>query len=128
MKMMKKWMIFEKLYLLYPPLDLNFAFWDRFQIESSLSGKNLDPIKGVLKVRQEFECKGVDLDPFSFVKFLAVFTVARLLFEPRKFFFEFFFYKSFFETRLNNFVVGEFFIAICLLIAFPLQSENAEIL
>jgi hypothetical protein len=95
MKMMKKWMIFEKLYLLYPPLDLNFAFWDRFQIESSLSGKNLDPIKGVLKVRQEFECKGVDLDPFSFVKFLAVFTVARLLFEPRIFFFEFFFTRVF---------------------------------
>ena len=72
--------------------------------------------------------RGVDLDYFSFVIVLAVFTIARLLFEPRKFFDESFLHKSVFETKLNNFLVGKFFIARGLLVAFSLQSENDEIL
>ena len=71
---------------------------------------------------------GVDLDYVSFFKNLAVFTVARLLFEPRNFFDEYFLYKSVVETKLNNFLVGKFFIAGGLLVAFSLQSENDEIL
>ena len=52
------------------------------------------------------------LDSFSFVKFLAVFTIARLLFEARNFFDECFLYKSVIEMKLNNFLVGEFFFTI----------------
>ena len=48
----------EEKFLIHPPLDFDFAFWDRFEIESSLSGRNLEPIEGGLKIRQEFECKG----------------------------------------------------------------------
>ena len=51
-------MVFEELYLLHPPLDFDFIFWDGFQLESSFSGRKLDPIKKLLKIRQEFEYKG----------------------------------------------------------------------
>ena len=72
--------------------------------------------------------RGVDLDYFSVVKILEVFTIARLLFEPRNFFDDFFFGKGVIEMKANNFLVGENFIAIGLLVAFSLQSENDEIL
>jgi hypothetical protein len=72
--------------------------------------------------------KGLVLDYFSFVIVLAVFTIARLLFEPRNFFDDFFFGKGVIEMKANNFLVGENFIAIGLLVAFSLQSENDEIL
>ena len=58
MKKVKKWMIFEELDLLHPPLDFDFIFWDGFQIESSFSGRNLNKIEDVLKIRHEFDCKG----------------------------------------------------------------------
>ena len=58
----------------------------------------------------------------------AIFTIARLLFEPRNFFDEFFLYKSVVGQKLNNFLVGKFFISRGLLVAFSLQSENDEIL
>jgi hypothetical protein len=48
MKKVKKWMKFEDLYLLHPPLDFNFIFWDGFQLESTFSGRNLDQIEDVL--------------------------------------------------------------------------------
>ena len=68
------------------------------------------------------------MDYLSFVKVLAIFTIARLLFEPRIFFDVIFWYKGVIEMKVTNFVVGEIFIAIGLLLAFPLQSENDEIL
>ena len=60
------------------------------------------------------------LDYFSFVNCLAVFTIARLLFEPRYFFDEFFWYNRVFEMKMNNFLVGDFLIAIRWLVDFPL--------
>ena len=57
MKKVKKWMKFEELYLLHPPLDFNFIFWDGFQLESSFSGRNIDLIEDVLRIRRRFECK-----------------------------------------------------------------------
>jgi hypothetical protein len=32
MEKVKKWMIFEELELLHPPLDFDFIFWDGFQL------------------------------------------------------------------------------------------------
>ena len=49
-------------------------------------------------------------------------------FSPRNFFDEFLFGKGAIEMKVNNFLVGENFIAIGLLVAFPFQSENDEIL
>ena len=73
-------MNFEELYLLHPPLDFDFIFWDGFQLESILSGRNLVLIEDVLSISRRFECKrcsfGLVLD---FVIFWAVFTIARLL-------------------------------------------------
>ena len=40
----------------------------------------------------------------------------------------FFFLEGVIEMDVNNFVVGEFFFVINLLVAFSLQSENVEIL
>ena len=57
MKKVKKWMIFEGLYLLHHPSDFNFIFWDGFQLESTFSGRNLDQIKDVLYIRRRFEWK-----------------------------------------------------------------------
>ena len=71
---------------------------------------------------------GSVLDYFSFIDFLAIFTIARLFFELRNFFDDFFWYKCDIEMKVNNFLVGENFIAIGLLVSFPLQSENDEIL
>ena len=39
-----------------------------------------------------------------------------------------FLFKGVIEMKVNIFVVGSFFIAMSLLVAFSLQSENAEIL
>ena len=49
--------------------------------------------------------KGLVLDYFFFVNFGAIFTIRRLLFEPRYFFDEFFQYNSVFEMKMNNFLV-----------------------
>ena len=72
--------------------------------------------------------KGLVLDYFSFVNFMAVFTIARLLYEPINFFDEFFWCKGVLEIKVNNFLVGDFLIAIGLLVVFSLQSENDGIL
>ena len=72
--------------------------------------------------------KGLVLDYFSFVNFLAVFIIARLLFEPRIFFVEFFLGEGVIEMKVNIFLVGDFFIATGILVAFPPQSENDKIL
>ena len=72
--------------------------------------------------------RSVDLDYFSFVTFLAVFTIARLLFKPRIFFDEFFLGRGVIEMKIIIYVVRDFFIAVSLLVAFSLQSENVEIL
>ena len=72
--------------------------------------------------------KGLVLDYFSFVNILAGFTIARLLFEKIIFFDEFFWFKDIIEMKVNNFLVGDFFIAIGLLVAFPLLSEKHEFL
>jgi len=76
----------------------------------------------------DLSAKGLVLDYFSFVNFGAVFTIGRLLFEPRYFFDEFFWYKSVFEMKMNNFLVCDFLIAIFMLVVFSLQSENDGIL
>ena len=76
----------------------------------------------------DLSARGLVLDYFSFVNFLAVFTIARLLFEPRYFFDKFFWYKSYFEKKMNNFLVGDFFIANFMLVVFSLQSENYSFL
>ena len=129
MKKVIKWMIFEGLYLLHQPLDFTFIFWDRFQIECGFSDRNLDPIKGVLKVRCIVLSEiGVVLDYFPFVNFLTVFTIARLFFEPRNFFDDFFGCKDITRMDVHNFLVGNFLIAIGLLVVFSLQSENDGIL
>ena len=72
--------------------------------------------------------KGLVLDYFPFVNFLAVFTIAKLLFEPIIFFDESFWYKDIVRMKVNIFLVGDFFIARGLLVACPLHSENDEIL
>ncbi len=72
--------------------------------------------------------KGLVLDYFSFVKCSVVFTIAWLLFEPRIFFDEFLLGKGLIKMKVNIFLVGDFFIAIGILVAFPPQSENDEIL
>ena len=72
--------------------------------------------------------KGWVLDYFSFVKFLAVFTIARSLFVHRNSSHGFFLFKGVIEMKVNIFVVGDFFIAISLLVAFSHQSKNVEIL
>jgi hypothetical protein len=76
----------------------------------------------------DLSARGLVLDYFSFVKFLAVFTTTRLLFEPRFFFDEFFWYKSVFEMKMNNFLVADFLIANFMLVVFSLQSGNDGIL
>ena len=72
--------------------------------------------------------RGLILDYFSIVKYLALFTIARLLFEPRYFFDEFFWYDRVFEMKMNNFLVGDFFIANFMLVVSSLQSENNSFL
>jgi len=72
--------------------------------------------------------RGLVLDIFSFVKFRAVFTIARPLFAQRKFSHCFFWFKEAVEMKMNNFLVGDFFIAISVMVVFSLQSENDEIL
>ena len=67
-----------------------------------------------------FSARGLVLDFFSFVDFGAIFTIARLLFEPRNFFDKFFWCKGVIEMKVNNFLVGDFFIVVALLIEFPL--------
>ena len=71
--------------------------------------------------------RGVVLDYFPFVHFLAVFIIARLFFEPRYFFDVFFWCKGILRMDVNNFLVGDFLIAIGLLVVFSLQSKNDEI-
>ena len=66
------------------------------------------------------------LDFFSFVNIIARFTIARLLFEQRIFFDNFFLFKDIIEMKVNKFLVGVFFIALGLLVAFPLLSEKHE--
>jgi hypothetical protein len=68
------------------------------------------------------------LDIFSFVKFTTVFTIARPLFAQKIISIVFFCFKEAIEKKVNNFLVGEFFIAISVMVAFSLQSENDEIL
>ena len=68
------------------------------------------------------------MDIFSFVKFTAVFTIARPLFAQKIISHGFFWFKVAIEMKVNNFLVGEFFIAISVMVAFSLQSENDEIL
>ena len=68
--------------------------------------------------------RGLVLDYFPFVNFLTVFTIARLFFEPRNFFDKCFWCMSIVGMNVNNFLVGEFLIAIGLLVVFSLQSEN----
>ena len=82
-KIMEKWMIFEELYLLHPPSDFEFSFWDGFQLESSFGGRKLKLIQNVRKTWHAFQCKGSSFEFFSFVDFLAVFTIARSLFVQR---------------------------------------------
>ena len=72
--------------------------------------------------------RGVVMDYFPFVNFLAVFTIARLFFEPRNFFDDFFWCKGIIRIVVNNFLVCDFLIAIGLLVVFSLQSENDGIL
>ena len=72
--------------------------------------------------------RGLVLDYFSFVKCLAIFTIARLLFEPRFVFDDFFWYNRVFEMKMNNFLVGDIFIANFMLVVFSLQSENDSFL
>ena len=55
MKKVKIWMIFEELYLLHPPLNYNFIFWDGFQLDYGFNGRNLDSINGVLKVNKNLK-------------------------------------------------------------------------
>ena len=75
-----------------------------------------------------FSARGLVLDYFSFVNFLAVFTMARPLFMQRSLSHGFFFLEGVIEMDVNNFVVGEFFFVINLLVAFSLQSKNDAIL
>jgi len=57
----------------------------------------------------DLSARGVVLDYFSFVKVLAVFTNARLLFEPmQETFLRFFWHKGVIEMKVNNFLVGDF--------------------
>ena len=76
----------------------------------------------------DFSARGVHLDSFSFVDYYGVFTIARPLFMHRNFSHGFFLLKGVIEMKVNNFLVCDFFIAISLLKAFSLQSENDEIL
>ena len=66
-------MIFEELYLPHPPLDFNLNFWDGLQLESSLSGRNLNKIEDVLKIRHEIECKGSSFGLFFLCKMFGSF-------------------------------------------------------
>jgi hypothetical protein len=59
---------------------------------------------------------------------LAVFTAARLFFEPRNSFAKFSLHKGVYEMNVNIVLVGNFLIAIGLLLVFLLQSENGGIL
>jgi hypothetical protein len=76
----------------------------------------------------DLSAKGLVLDHFSFVNFGAVFTVGRLLFEPRYFFDKIFWYKFVLEIKMNNFLVCDFLVANFMLVLFSLQSENNGIL
>ena len=71
---------------------------------------------------------GVVLGYFPFVNFLAVFTIARLFFEPRIFFDDCFWCKGIIRMDVNNFLVDDFLIAIGLLVVFSLQSKTDGIL
>ena len=75
-----------------------------------------------------FGARGLVLDFFSFVNFGTIFTIARQLFEPRIFFDKIVLGKGVVKMKGSNFVVGDFFIAISLLVAFSHQSKNVEIL
>ena len=77
-----------------------------------------------MNIGHGFQCKGSSFGLFSFVKFGGVFTIGRLLFEPRYFFDEYFWYKSVFEMKMNNFLVCDFLVANFMLVVFSLQSEN----
>ena len=72
--------------------------------------------------------KGWVLDYFPFIIFLAIFTIPRSLFTQRNFPHGFFLFKGVIEMNVEIFVVGGFFIAISILVAFSLQSVNVEIL
>ena len=72
--------------------------------------------------------RGLVLDYFSFVNFLAIFTIARPLFTQRSFSHGFFFFEGVIEMVVKNFVVGDFSFVINLLVVISLQSENDEIL
>ena len=117
-------MIFEGLYLLHQPLDFNFIFWDGFQIESSFSGRNLDPKKGVLKVRHRFECKRCRFGLISLYKRLGSFYHCRAIILAIFFFDDFFWCKGIIRMDVSNFLVGDILIAIGLLVVFSLQSKN----
>ena len=75
-----------------------------------------------------FSDSSLVLDIFSFVKFRAVFTIAGPLFAQRNFSHGFFLFKDATEMKVNNILIGDFFIAISLMVAFSLQSENDEIM
>ena len=68
------------------------------------------------------------MDNFPYVKFTVVFTIVRLLFAQKKYSHGFFWFNQAMEMKVNNFLVGDFFIAISVLVAFSLQSENDEIM
>ena len=50
-------------------MDFKYFFWDGFQLKCNFSGRNLDLIEGVLKIMQEFECKGSSFEPFFLCKY-----------------------------------------------------------
>ncbi len=75
-----------------------------------------------------FSDSSLVLDIFSFVKFWAVFTIAGPLFAQRNFSHGVVLFKDATEMKVNNILIGDFFIAISILVAFSLQSENDEIM
>ena len=94
MKKLTKWMNFEELDLLHPPLDFNFVCWVGFQPKSCLRGRNLNPIQGVRNSWQSFSCKGFRFELFFLCKFWGIFHHCKAIICVKKIFSWFFFVQG----------------------------------
>lgn len=85
---------------LHSLLNFNFLCWYGFQSRSSFCGKNLystqDIVSSTMFRRHSinFTTKALDPDYFPLIKFSTIFTIPRLLFEPRYYFHEYFLVKG----------------------------------
>jgi len=74
-----------------------------------------------------FSARGLTFGNLSFVEFMAVFNIARILFERRNFFSDIFLVQDFYLDEGKQISSWIFFDSIGLLVEFSLQSEDVGI-